>query len=830
MARGDFPLWTVPLGVGVVLLITTVVAMWLWLRQHRLRCDIEARLAERSAFETLLLHSTDEGLFVTDENHIIEGTNPNAASILGTTQELLAGRSMYDFVYAAHETDRTLGEDLADSGRREEIHARRSDGSTVPLMAAVRRYIIDGRDKHLWLLRDISANKDLEASVLDNIEKLLIITEAAQDAIVMTDAEGTIKFFNVATQAIFGREPENLFDLPLWALFKDCSETSVLRELFQKMEVKPGLIARGETLDLPAIRGEDQEFIAQISFSATQATSGWHAISIIRDVTENRRFAEALKHSEAQFRAIFNSAAAGIFLLDGQGAFVRANMRWGEMSLWREDSFQTIRFEQLVDGELRKGCRENLKALIEGEIKLYRFETRLARRDGTLFWGDVSFTPIQGNQKGAELMLGVVVDISERKRAEEARQLMALAVEQSPEAIVVTGTDGRIQYINPTYEKITGLAEEEAIGAVEIHFKRDCSETMSLGPMHRAMSMGKIWSGSFTNQRKDGIYYDEEATFAPMLDSAGRLSHYVGVIRDVTQERQLETKLRQAQKLEAVGQLAAGIAHEINTPIMYVGENLHFFKEGYQGIGELLECYEGLVENISHDGAHRIQIAKIEMVSHRIDLPFLREELPTAIDQSLGGVKRIAEIVQSMKEFSHPGGSRKMETDLNRSIQSTLTVARNAWKYVADLHSEFDESLPPVACFPGELNQVILNLVVNASQAIAEVRGDHPLEKGVITVQTIHEPPFAVIRVADNGPGISPEIRSRIFDPFFTTKDVGKGSGQGLAISHAVIVEKHGGSIDFETEIGEGTTFTIKLPMDNSSVTAVLDVVTGVEE
>jgi len=178
-------------------------------------------------------------------------------------------------------------------------------------------------------------------------------------------------------------------------------------------------------------------------------------------------------------------------------------------------------------------------------------------------------------------------------------------------------------------------------------------------------------------------------------------------------------------------------------------------------------------------------------------------------------VERVAKIVRAMKEFSHPGPKEKTLTNINRAIENTITVARNEWKYVSEMILDLDPDLPLVPCHPNEFNQVILNLVINAAHAIADVVGKGATNKGKITVSTRRKGDKVEISVKDTGTGIAPEIRSKIFDPFFTTKEVGKGTGQGLAIARSIVVDKHGGTINFETEVGKGTTFTIHLPIGN---------------
>lgn len=198
------------------------------------------------------------------------------------------------------------------------------------------------------------------------------------------------------------------------------------------------------------------------------------------------------------------------------------------------------------------------------------------------------------------------------------------------------------------------------------------------------------------------------------------------------------------------------------------------------------------------------------------DVEYLIEEIPSAITQTLEGVDRVSKIVRAMKDFAHPGVSEMTLTDLSHSINNTVMVARNEWKYAADLVTDFDPNLPPVPCLPGEMNQVLLNMIVNASHAISDALGDSPQTKGTITISTRISSPYAEIRVSDTGSGISPENVERIFNPFFTTKAAGKGTGQGLAIAQSVIVEKHGGTIKVESELGKGTTFVIRIPLENS--------------
>ena len=282
---------------------------------------------------------------------------------------------------------------------------------------------------------------------------------------------------------------------------------------------------------------------------------------------------------------------------------------------------------------------------------------------------------------------------------------------------------------------------------------------------------------------------------------------------DITDRKNLEAQLQQSQKMEAIGQLAAGIAHEINTPTQFVGDNTRFFQDAFNDLIDIIKIYQELIESSKSDSLTDERIQTAEKRIEEFDLDYLEEEIPVAIQHTLKGVGRIAKIVQAMKIFAHPGGEEKEPADINKEIEKTITISRNEWKYVAELITDFDESLASVPCFQAELNQVILNLIVNAAHAIAEANKGNPSQMGTIRISTRREDNWAKIYISDTGSGIPQDIRHKIFDLFFTTKEPGKGTGQGLAISHSVIVEKHKGTINLESREGKGTTFIISLPL-----------------
>jgi PAS domain S-box-containing protein len=289
-----------------------------------------------------------------------------------------------------------------------------------------------------------------------------------------------------------------------------------------------------------------------------------------------------------------------------------------------------------------------------------------------------------------------------------------------------------------------------------------------------------------------------------------------GIVSDITERKQLEAdhvrmelELRVAQKLEAVGQLAAGIAHEINTPIQFVGDSVQFLKDSFEDLRQLQAAYrEGCASALTGPEGDALRL-RLERAEAEADLAYLQERVPAAFERTLEGVERVASIVRAMKEFAHPQ-TEQAPADLNRALATTLTVARNEYRYVAEVDTEFAE-LPLVVCNLSDLNQVFLNLIVNASHAIEDALSS-PGEKGAIRISTACDGDTALVSVSDSGGGVPEAIRARIFDPFFTTKTIGRGSGQGLAIARAV-VERHGGALTLDTTLGEGTTFIIRLPI-----------------
>jgi signal transduction histidine kinase len=280
---------------------------------------------------------------------------------------------------------------------------------------------------------------------------------------------------------------------------------------------------------------------------------------------------------------------------------------------------------------------------------------------------------------------------------------------------------------------------------------------------------------------------------------------------EINDRHRIEAELRLAQRLESVGQLAAGIAHEINTPIQFVGDNLRFIGDTLKDLLAVIDELPRLIAVNNAGGFAKAQSDQAQSVIDHADLPYLLGELPKSIEQSIEGVGRVTALVGALKEFSHPDAGEHKPNNLNHAVENTLVVARNEYKYVAEVSVDLDPQLPLTTCNLGEINQVLLNLLVNAAHAVGDAL--RPGDRGSIIVSTRTNGDWVEIAITDTGTGIPEAVRSRIFDPFFTTKPVGKGTGQGLYLVHSIITKKHNGTVTFTTELGKGTTFFIRLPL-----------------
>jgi PAS domain S-box-containing protein len=770
-------------------------------------------------------------------------------------------------------------------------------------------------------------------------ERLTLVSQRAQDAIVMVDGEGRVTYWNEAAQRTFGYASSEIMGRNLQELLAPERFRELYQRVFQRFRASQES-SLGSTRELWAVRRNGEEFLTELSLTAAVFEGKWCGLGIVRDITERRRMEESLRESEERFRKVFEEGSLGIAMIAPDTRIRRANEALCRMLGYSEDQLTGLSVLDITAAEDWEETHRRFEELVRAEVPHYQIKKRYQRKDGGSIWCNASVSLIRDSDGRASYCLAIIEDITERVRNENKMLSLVTAIDHTAEMVIITDQDGEILYTNPAYESFTGYSLEEAramgLSLLARRYDGDQKRREAWSTIHA----GSNWSGRFTNQKKNGEFYEEEATISPIRDEGGDISGFVTIKRDVTekvrleeesrrmqlrmqesesrltkilecvpvgialvsldkqvrwanrmaldlvgaktiedilgqrcgavlcesdardcpfqqagdvessvetticrrdgvhipvlkraqtlrfehemlrlesfidltQRRQLEAELGQARKLEAVGQLAAGVAHEVNTPIQYVGDSALFLKESFEAIQRLLPQYRKAAQKLEALNGKSALCGEIRRLEEESDLDWLLGELPASFERCLDGVDRVARIVRALKEFAHRGQRAQSPADLNHALETTLTVARNEYKYVADVET-FYGNIPAVRCLVSELNQVFLNLVVNAAHAIGEVAGKSGA-RGRIRITTVREGDSVRIDVEDSGAGIPESIQDRIFEPFFTTKEVGKGTGQGLAIARSVVVDKHGGTLTFESRAGIGTRFTVMLPID----------------
>ncbi len=531
---------------------------------------------------------------------------------------------------------------------------------------------------------------------------------------------------------------------------------------------------------------------------------------------------------ESEWRALVSGIPDHIITttLDGQITFVNKRLP-GSL---RDEAIgcDIIEFLNPVEAE---AMRDGIDVVVKTQKQVV-VETEIRMKSSHTTWALIRLGPVwKDNEISA--MLAIITDITSRKVMEDEIRSIANSLSESEEmfrtigetaqdGIIIIDDAGKISYWNDSAQRIFGYSAHEVLGHAldDLLYPVDPQENA----FQTLPGVGELSAGPIdgTTLELPGKHKDGNRVPCELSLSSMKLQnrwHAVGILRDITERKnaereneQMKHDLLQADKLKAIGQLAAGIAHEINTPAQFVNDNIHFLKTSFIELGDVLDQVKRLtLENAEKPAAAELAQAISEALD-QADTDFLTEEIPPAVAQSLDGVDRIKTIVQAMKEFSHPGGNSMRPGNINKAIETTIAIAKSEWKTVADLDLDLDPTLPNIPCFIGDINQVILNIVVNAGHAIEEAISETKEEKGTISISTRLLDDNIEIRIKDTGTGISDENLDRVFEPFFTTKELGKGTGQGLNIAHTLIVKKHSGELSIETEMGRGTTFIIRLP------------------
>ncbi|MFL5831217.1 MAG: PAS domain S-box protein [Solirubrobacteraceae bacterium] len=559
--------------------------------------------------------------------------------------------------------------------------------------------------------------------------------------------------------------------------------------------------------------------------SEAQAMDGFRVVQI-HDITERKRVETELADERQLLNAFLETTPDQVYFKDLHSRFIRvSSAQAAKLGLaGPHEMLGKNDFDYFTEEHARPAFEDEQQIIATG-TPIVAFEERETYPDGRELWVSTTKLPLRDASGTIVGTCGVSQDITARRHAEalvrEGEERWRTLLANSHEVVALVNPAGLITYISPSVEQSLGWPPDELLGAEFSALVHD-EDAEPFATVFKDAAKADDRRPRFVEFRahhRDGSWHPLESTLVCQVDDPV-IGAVLVTARDITdrkmleQERErLELERRVSQRLEAVGQLSAGIAHEINTPMQFVGDSVTFLREAVDELLTLTNVYHDLLhsaEAIDRDERQRRAFEAEDLA----DLEYLCDRIPKAFGRTVDGIDRVTSIVSAMKRFSHTSSAAASPADLNEAIETTLAVCRNEYKYVADIELALGE-LPVVTCNIGELNQVFLNLVINSAQAISE-QVDGSDRRGRIAIATRVEDDDAVVEIADNGPGIPPELQDRIHEPFFTTKEIGQGSGQGLALARTTM-EQHSGSIECTSAPDEGTTFTLRIPLNSAA-------------
>lgn len=811
-----------------------------------------------------LVEAASDWFWETDALHRLTFISPHIAQILGVKSSALLGTTFDDQgLECDPETARIHAADLAARApfRDRIFHAGPAEGVDSRMLRISGMPFFDDEGTFLGyrgigidITREIAAKQqagEARQILADAMESLF-------DGVAVFDVDDGLVIYNHRFSEVFGQDKQtNRIGMSFEELVRSYEESYVLEdpdfEKWIQFRVRRHREATGEPLVIETKQGK-----WLLARECRMANGG--VVSVRTDITEIKRQQNELATLKRHYQIILDSAGEGIIGLDSNGDIIFANrtacsfLKYGSDELLGQ-SFRSLIQSRTGEGKVTKNDEFYIAQSYQLGLSQHVTDQTFRKGDGTSFPVDYFCGPlmdgeritgavlafrdatlrlqyekaVEGAQRELERLVAertqelsreVVIRTRTEMALRESRTRMKGITDCLLEGVLVVSITGDVVFTNPAartllcpanHDELEGLPVDELVKLGANHPSLDNSSVDTLlcfadGPWQ------KVAAGNTMVRENDALFVTDDgrklsvAYACSSLDVEGCPPACVVLFRDIQELKHAQWDAMQASRMASVGQLAAGIAHEINTPTQYIGDNLRFVAESVDELAEIITHAKSVVEQIGGETAQTFQ-----EICAKHDLDYLLEEVPNALQQSEDGVKQVSRIVLSMKEFSHPGSTSRISTNINRALESTLTVSRNTWKHVAELALDLDPDLPLAMCFAGELNQVFLNLIVNAAHAIQEMHQNH---LGVISVATAREGDYVRISIGDTGPGVPASIRDKIFDPFFTTKPVGKGTGQGLAICRDVVVTKHKGRLDLEKKEGMGAVFVIRIPIE----------------
>jgi len=779
--------------------------------------EVQARISEKDA----LLQLAHDAILATDLEGKIAFWNHGATELYGWAAEEALGRNVNELLQPVFPIPRAEILMLVESSGQwegEVTHRTRTgDAVVVASRWTLYRDAEGGAGKILEISRGITDRKRADEALQQSLSQLRRAQQLAHIGTSTLDVRSDTTIWSEEMYRITGWEPgapprtfadrRSLYTPASYALLENAARQAVAAGEPYELDVdiiRPDGVVRQTHASGAAIRDADGN-ISKI-------------VGTLQDVTEWKA-AEARLSEQA---ALLQHAHDAIIVTDLNGVILFWNRGAEDLYGWAAKKAVGAKVHDLLRTSFPIPLAQIHEVLQDQDQ--WEGEITHQTQSGTAVVVASRWSLQRGEKGEPTKILEINRDITARKAAEEElklyRQQLELALKAGHSGSFDRDIKNDVDVWSPELAALYGLAVSE-FGGTSASW--DClvlpeDREIARAAVQEALRTGEYRAEWRIRRQNDGEVRWLAAQGKVFYGGDGQPSRLLGVNVDITERKRAEEALRQsqsqllmAQKLESIGQLAAGIAHEINTPIQYIGDNATFLAEAFRDLLRFLEPHTELADALRNP-ARADFVTALEQSVPNVDVNYLRAEIPKATEQLLEGVARVARIVRAMKEFSHPGPVEKAPVDINRAIESTILVSKSEWKYVAELTTDLDPELPLVPCVGGEFNQVILNLIVNATHAISDVVRDSN-QKGSIRISTRRDGGWAEVRVSDTGAGIPEGIRARIFTPFFTTKEVGKGTGQGLAMAHSVIVKKHQGTIHFESEIGVVTTFVVRLPL-----------------
>lgn len=651
------------------------------------------------------------------------------------------------------------------------------------------------------LLEQMQERDRIEGLLRSSAQRFRNLVESTNDWLWEIDGAGHYTYVSPQVRSILGYEPDEVIGRTPFELMQ-AGEAARLETVFAELVAQRAPIRGLENLN----RHKDGRLVVLETngvpvFDENGAFSGYRGID--RDVTERRQVEQAQRESERRFRDLLENMQLMAVMLDDGGNITFINdCLLHSTGRKRHQVMGGNWFEMFIPEESRGVLRAAYLRMMAGGQPASPHEYEIVTVDGArrrVVWNTIV---IHGPDERPAGSASVGADVTEQRRSEAETQKLLRVAEQTDDAVMITDPAGNIEYVNAAFERETGYLRAEVIGQSARILHSGVQDEGFYKKMWDTISSGHSFRALMVNRRKAGDLFYEEKTITPLRDAGGTITHYLSTSKDVTERRRMDEQLQQSEKLASIGQLAAGVAHEINNPVGYISSNIATLARYMDSIFRLIDAYEEAERALDDAELQK----RLQGLREEVDLAYLRGDIRALIDESSEGVARVKKIVQDLKDFSRQEEAEWQMADLHKGLESTLNIVHNELKYKAEVVREFGD-LPLVECIPSQLNQVFMNLLVNAAQAIEE--------HGVIHVRSGVDGSWCWVEVEDNGKGIPSEHIKRLFEPFFTTKPVGKGTGLGLSISYG-IVQKHGGRIEVDSEMGQGSRFRVWLPLRQS--------------